>query len=193
MARPSLVIESRSTLGVFWHRVPQQIGAQGRCHSRQWRMLRLPLVDAFVQPLHTAGNVGGFVVGVVEDRVGGDNADGCQQDQGHGDGQPMAFQKGFAGQGAKPGRAPRGASIASRHSFEFSMAPCTTIRRFLPAPRRIPGALCTTNFFACRDELWGRLVTCGGLSIRLPPLDAAPHDRGEPPPLVCGLPLCGAA
>jgi hypothetical protein len=58
-------------------------------------MLRLPLVDALVQPLHAAGNVGGLVVGVAEDLVGGDNPDGCHQNQGHGDGPAMAFQKPF--------------------------------------------------------------------------------------------------
>src|SRR5271157_3370013 len=32
--------------------------------------------------------------------------------------------------------------------------------------------LLSITFFARRDELWGRFLTCGGLSIRLPPLDA---------------------
>ena len=32
--------------------------------------------------------------------------------------------------------------------------------------------LLSITFFARRDELWGRFLTCGGLLIRLPPLDA---------------------
>src|ERR1035441_7059410 len=39
--------------------------------------------------------------------------------------------------------------------------------------------------------LWGRLLTCGGLAIRLPALDAA-ATFGESVSTVCGLPLCGA-
>ena len=38
------------------------------------------------------------------------------------------------------------------------------------APWRI--VLLPIIFFACHDELWGRLLTCGGLSIRLPHLYA---------------------
>ena len=41
--------------------------------------------------------------------------------------------------------------------------------------RKAGGALVllSIRFFAGRDEfLWGRLETCGGLAIRLPPLDA---------------------
>jgi len=30
-----------------------------------------------------------------------------------------------------------------------------------------------------QSELWGRFLTCGGLSIRLPPLDAPPRPRSQ--------------
>src|ERR1019366_3142341 len=105
----------------------QQIGAQGCGHSRQRRMLRLPLVDALVQPLHAAGDVGWFVVGVAKNAVSGDNTDGCYQDQGHGDGPAMPFQKPLAGQGHRDrSRRHRGRSTALLllygHCSEFSMA-----------------------------------------------------------------------
>jgi hypothetical protein len=61
-------------------------------------MLRLPLVDTLVQPLHAAGDVGGFVVRVAEDLVGGDNPDGRKQNQNYGDGPAMAFQEPFDGE-----------------------------------------------------------------------------------------------
>ena len=123
MARPSWVIEVSSTLGVFWRRV----GVQGRGHSRWWRMLRLPLVDALVQPLHAAGDVGGFVVGVTKDLVGGDNPDGGKQNQGYGDGEAMAFQKPFdcQGRGSRNccdwGRS-AALLLLHRHCSELSMA-----------------------------------------------------------------------
>jgi hypothetical protein len=63
-----------------------------------------------------------------------------------------------------------------------------------------PGSVCPTFvfvllsviFFARRDELWGRFLTCGGLSIRLPPLDAPATAVENRHHSVCGLPLCGA-
>jgi hypothetical protein len=63
-----------------------------------------------------------------------------------------------------------------------------------------PGSVCPTFVFvllsvifsARRDELWGRFLTCGGLSIRLPPLDAPATPLENRHHSVCGLPLCGA-
>jgi hypothetical protein len=42
--------------------------------------------------------------------------------------------------------------------------------------------LLSITFLARRDELWGRFSTCGGLSIRLPPLDtpAATSENRRP-------------
>ena len=61
----------------------QQVRPQRRRHARQRRMLRFVKVDVLVQPLHAAGDMGRLVGGVVEDRVGGGDADRRKQHQQH--------------------------------------------------------------------------------------------------------------
>ena len=59
----------------------RQVRSSGGGHARQRRMLRLVMIDALVQPLHSAGDVRRLVDGMVEDRVGRDDAQGSQRNQ----------------------------------------------------------------------------------------------------------------
>ena len=71
----------------------QQIGTHGGRDARQRGMLRFVGVGSLVEPFHSAGDVIGLIGGMVEDRVGGDDADGSNQNQDQNGGPRMALQK----------------------------------------------------------------------------------------------------
>ena len=75
----------------------QQIGAQRRCHPRQRGMLRFIGVGPPVEPFHAAGDVVGLIGGVVENRVGGDDSDGSNQNQEQNGGPRMALEESDCG------------------------------------------------------------------------------------------------
>ena len=59
----------------------RQVRSQGGGYARQRRMLRLVMVDALVQPLHSAGDVRRLIDSMVENRVGCHDAQGSQRNE----------------------------------------------------------------------------------------------------------------
>jgi hypothetical protein len=68
-----------------------QVGRQRHHDAGQRGMLGFVVINALIEPLHSACDVRGFVGGVVEHRVGERDADGSEQDQpdNHRDGTPL--------------------------------------------------------------------------------------------------------
>lgn len=59
-----------------------EVGAKTRSHARQRRVLRLPGVNALIEPFHATSEVRGLVEGVAEYGIGGYDADGSEEEQG---------------------------------------------------------------------------------------------------------------
>ena len=81
-----------------------EVGSQGAGDAGERRVLRFPGVITLIEPFHAAGNVGGFIEGVAENRIGGYDADGSQEQQGDYEEEAMAFEKGKKIQRPRGGR-----------------------------------------------------------------------------------------